>query len=85
MAYWNLGLNHIVDVDGQLLAIDADVIDTSYLLVRAKRPMASQLRLVRSGERFKLRAKQLIRLSREEVLFFEAAEVEVQRIPLLAA
>lgn len=39
MTYWDVGLNHIVDVDGQLLVIDADVTDTSYLLVRAKRPV----------------------------------------------
>lgn len=85
MGYWDLGLNHIVNVDGQLLAIDADVIDTSSVLERAKRPMASQLWLVRAGERFKLRAKQLIWLSRKEVLFFESADFEVQRLPPLAA
>ena len=32
MAYWDIGYRHIVDVDGQLLATDADVIDAASLL-----------------------------------------------------
>ena len=74
MAYWDIGLRHIVDVDGQLLAIDAEVIDTSSLLAKANLPTDRQLWLVRAGEYFALGAKQLLRLSQDEVLFFETAE-----------
>lgn len=74
MAYWDIGLRHIVDVDGQLLAIDAEVIDTASLLAKANLPTGRQLWLVRAGEYFALGAKQLLRLSQDEVLFFETAE-----------
>ena len=74
MAYWDIGLRHIVDVDGQLLAIDAEVIDTASLLAKANLPIDCQLWLVRAGEFFALGAKQLLRLSQDEVLFFETAE-----------
>lgn len=74
MAYWDIGLRHIVDVDGQLLAIDGEVIDTASLLAKANLPIDRQLWLVRAGEYFALSAKQLLRLSPEEVLFFETAE-----------
>ena len=74
MAYWDIGLRHIVDVDGQLLAIDAEVIDTASLLAKANLPTDRQLWLVRAGEYFALDAKQLLRLSQDEVLFFETAE-----------
>lgn len=74
MGSWDIGLRHIVDVDGQLLAIDAEVIDTASLLSRANRPTDRRLWLVRAGERFALRSKQLIRLSQDEVLFFESSE-----------
>lgn len=74
MAYWDIGLRHIVDVDGQLLAIDAEVIDTASLLAKANLPTDRQLWLVRAGEYFALGAKQLLRLSQNEVLFFETAE-----------
>lgn len=73
MAYWDIGLNHIVDVDGQLLAIDAEAIDATTLLARAKRPADRQLWLVRAGERFPIQPRQVIPLSRDEVLFFESA------------
>lgn len=73
MACWDIGLRHIVDVDGQLLAIDTEVIDTASLLARANRPADRQLWLVRAGERFALQPKQLIRLSQDEVLFFESS------------
>ncbi|HEV7340585.1 MAG TPA: hypothetical protein VGN68_03040 [Sphingopyxis sp.] len=73
MAYWDIGLRHIVDVDGQLLAIDAEVIDTASLLAKANLPTDRQLWLVRAGEYFALGAKQLLRLSQDEVLFFETA------------
>lgn len=71
MAYWDLGMKHIVDVDGQLLAIDADVINTTRLLEKANRPTDSHLAMVRAGERILLQPRQLIRLSVNEVLFFE--------------
>ena len=71
MAYWDIGLHHIVDVDGQLLAIDAEVIDSAALLARARRPADSQLWLVRAGERVPVGPRQLLRLSPDEVLFFE--------------
>ncbi|MBY8823370.1 hypothetical protein [Sphingomonas colocasiae] len=73
MGFSDIGLRHIVDVDGQLLGIDADVIDTASLLARADRPADSQLWLVRAGERFAVRPKQLIRLSEDDVLFFETS------------
>lgn len=74
MAYWDLGFHHIVDVDGQLLAIDAEVIDTSSLLAKANRPVDRPLWLVRAGERFAVQAKQLLRLPQDEVLFFETSD-----------
>jgi hypothetical protein len=74
MAFWDIGFRHIVDVDGQLLAIDAEVIDTVSLLARANRPVDRPLWLVRAGERFLVQARQLVRLSRDEVLFFETEE-----------
>jgi hypothetical protein len=77
MAYWDLGMKHIVDVDGQLLAIDADVIDTTRLLEKANRPTDSHLAMVRAGERILLQPRQLIRLPADEVLFFETDENSV--------
>lgn len=71
MAYWDIGMRHIVDVDGQLLAIDAEVIDTASLLAKANKSSDRTLWMIRAGERTAVGAKQLIRLSREEVLFFE--------------
>lgn len=85
MGSWDLGMRHIVDVDGQLLAIDAEVIDTTSLLARANRPIDRQLWLVRAGERFLLRARQLVQLSRDEVLFFESSESGVHVSERLAA
>lgn len=73
MGTWDIGMRHIVDVDGQLLAIDAEVIDTASLLAKANRPADRYLWMVRAGERFLLQAKQLIRLSQDEVLFFESS------------
>lgn len=77
MAYWDLGMKHIVDVDGQLLAIDADVIDTTRLLEKANRPTDSHLAMIRAGERILLQPRQLIRLPADEVLFFETHENSV--------
>jgi hypothetical protein len=75
MAYWDIELRHIVDVDGQLLAIDAEVIDTASLLAKANRPADRQLWMVRAGERFEVQPRQLLRLSQNEVLFFETSAV----------
>lgn len=72
MAFFDIGFRHIVDVDGQLLAIDAEVIDTTSLLAKANRPTDRQLWLVRAGERILLHARQLIRLTQDEVFFFES-------------
>jgi hypothetical protein len=75
MAFWDMGFRHIVDVDGQLLSIDADVVDAASLLAKANRPADRSLWLVRAGERFLIQARQLVRLSQDEVLFFETAKV----------
>ena len=75
MAYWDIELRHIVDVDGQLLAIDAEVIDTASLLAKANRPADRQLWMVRAGERFEVQPRQLLRLSQNEVLFFETGAI----------
>lgn len=73
MGFSDIGLRHIVDVDGQLLGIDAEVIDTASLLARANRPADSHLWMVRAGERFAIQPKQLIRLSEDDVIFFETS------------
>lgn len=73
MAFWDIGLRNIVDVDGQLLGIDADVIDTASLLAKANQSPDRRIWLVRAGERLPLQARQLVRLSEDEVLFFETA------------
>jgi hypothetical protein len=71
MALWDIGFRNIVDVDGQLLAIDADLIDPATLLAKANRPVDQPLWLVRAGERLLLQGRQMIRLTQDEVLFFE--------------
>ena len=73
MGYWDIGLSHVVDLDGQLLAIDAEVIDTGSLLGRLGLPPESELWQVRAGERFQVGPRQLLRLSKDEVLYFETA------------
>lgn len=80
MAFWDIGLRHVVDVDGQLLAIDAEEIDVASLLAKANRPGDRPLWLVRAGERFLVQARQLVRLSRAEVLFFETEEFGQERV-----
>lgn len=71
MALWDIGFRNIVDVDGQLLAIDADLIDPATLLKKANLSENQPLWLIRAGERVLLQARQAIRLSQNEVLFFE--------------
>lgn len=85
MAYWDIGLCHIVDVDGQLLAIDMEVIDTASLLAKANRPADRDLWLVRAGERAAVQPRQLLRLSRDEVLFFETSGCSAPAFQRLAA
>lgn len=75
----NIELRHIVDVDGQLLGIDAEVIDTATLLSRANRPAASQIWVVHAGERRAIAPRQAIRLSQDDVLFFETSAVSAHR------
>lgn len=85
MAFWDIGFRHIVDVDGQLLAIDADLIDPATLLAKANRSTDRQLWLVRAGERLALQARQMIRLPQDEVLFFETSVSAEPSLALLAA
>lgn len=85
MAYWDIGLKHIVDVDGQLLAIDAESIDVDTLLERAALPSASALWLVRAGQRFLLHPQQSVQLPHDEVLFFESQLQSQMRIPMRLA
>lgn len=83
----SIELRHIVDVDGQLLGIDAEVIDTATLLTKAHRPAESQLWLVRAGERVAIECRQAIRLSQDDVLFFETSAMPARWVgpQLLAA
>lgn len=82
MGIWDTGMRHIVDVDGQLLAIDAEIVDGASLMARAGRPTDRELWLVRAGERFLVEPGQLLILDEEQVLFFETREA--QNVPLLA-
>lgn len=81
MARWDIGMSHIVDVDGQLLAIDAEVIDATALLARANCPLDRQLLMVRAGERYSVQPGRLIRLARDEVLFFESSPAFSYALP----
>lgn len=74
MGLWDVGLAHLVDLDGQLLAIDAEVIETTSLLRRAQKAGGERLWLVHNGKRYPLHSKQLIRLAREEVVFLETSQ-----------
>lgn len=85
MASWDIGMKHIVDIDGQLLAIDDEVIDTTTLLKRAALATDRTLWLVRAGEQFTLHARQAVRLSRDEVLFFETRPATQAEMPLRLA
>lgn len=85
MVRWDLGFRHIVDVDGQLLAIDADLIDVASLLARADISADRQVWLVRAGERIWVEHRQSIRLSQDEVLFFETAQAWQTSLPALLA
>ncbi len=67
----DIELRHIVDVDGQLIGIDADMVDASTLLARAGRGPDRRVFLVRAGERTAVAPHQRLRLSEREVLFFE--------------
>ncbi|OYY66595.1 hypothetical protein [Sphingomonas sp. 28-62-11] len=84
MACWDIGIRNIVDVDGQLLAFDADIVDPAALLSRAKRPADRQLWLVRAGERLAVRPDQPLRLTQDEVLFFETSSASAPALRLAA-
>jgi len=73
MGFSSIGLRHIVDVDGQLLGFEAGVVDPASILERANRPNGTQLWMVRAGERFALHPREKIRLSEDDVLFFETS------------
>lgn len=73
MGKWDTEMRHIVDVDGQLLAIDAEVVDAAVLLSKANQSIHQPLWLNRRGERLAIGSRDQIRLSREEVLFFETS------------
>jgi hypothetical protein len=81
MGYWDIGMRHIVDVDGQLLAIDAELIDSRSLLARANRPTDHQLWLVWRGQHFLVQPEQLVRLSEDEILFFESSSSTILPLP----
>lgn len=87
MGIWAIEKTHrVVDVDGQLLAIDTGVIDTASLLERANRPDDCHLWQVQAGERFFVEPKMLLRLPEDEVLFFEtSAAWRSQTVHRLAA
>jgi hypothetical protein len=74
MIFSDIGLRHIVDVDGQLLGIDAEMIDPTMLLKRANRPSDSSLWMIHAGERVAVYPDQLIRLVEDEVLFFQTSQ-----------
>lgn len=73
----DIELRHIVDVDGQLIGIDADVVDASTLLVHAGRGPDRRVYLVRAGERTAVAPHERLRLSEREVLFFETVQAPV--------
>lgn len=79
MACWDIGMHHLVDLDGQLLAIDAPVIDPASLLARANMPNDLEIHLVRAGAAIPIGKRQPVRLSRDEVLFFESSRCEPHR------
>lgn len=85
MACWDLGMHHIVDVDGQLLAIDAEVIAPAALLARANRPGDRDIWLVRAGERMAVHPHRPLRLSKDEVLFIETVARPLPYTQRLAA
>lgn len=72
---------HIVDVDGQLIGIDAPVIDAVTLLRRTGLTGRRRLVLIRNGKRTNVGDQDRIRLREDEVLFFETAPEPVRRQP----
>lgn len=59
MREWDFEMRQVVDVDRQLLAINAEVVDATSLMQRA-------------GKRYPLGLLQRSPLSRKEVLFFKS-------------
>lgn len=72
MREWDFEMRQIVDVNRQLLAIDAEMVNAASLLQRAGRPVGRVAWLVRAGERCSLGLCQRTPLSGNEVLFFKS-------------
>lgn len=82
MACSELCFRHIIDLDGQLAGIEEAVIDAASLLVQAGRKAGAPLYLIKAGSRTLIGPQDLVRLSEEEVLFFETCAAPVwQPIP----
>ncbi|MBA2933059.1 hypothetical protein HZF05_03005 [Sphingomonas sp. CGMCC 1.13654] len=77
MSYWDIGMRHIVDIDGQPLAIDVEVIETTALLARENRPLDRRLWQIRAGEYHPVLPNQLIRLEEDQVTFFETTPLPI--------
>jgi hypothetical protein len=74
---------HIVDVDGQLIGIDAPVIDPITLMGRTDLTGERRLILVRHGLRTSVDLEDSIVLREDEVLFFETLPVPVRHEPAM--
>ncbi len=74
---------HIVDVDGQLVGIDAPVVDAITLMRRTGLTGARRLVLVRHGLRTNVGREDSIVLREDEVLFFESLPVPVRHEPAI--
>ena len=81
MRMGDLELRHIVDVDGQLIGIDADVVDAGTLLRRTHRSADRRVFLIRAGERIAIGTHQHIRLDEDEVVFFETMPAPAAQAP----
>lgn len=62
---------HIVDVDGQLIGVDAPVVTVADLLARAGRSAERRVFIVRGGARTLVEPHQPIALDENELLFVE--------------
>ncbi len=86
MALSNFGVSHFVDVNGQQLVIDLELIGPENLLTKANQFTDQSLWLVRPGEWMLRPAQQLIRLPRGEACFSNnSASLKLSRSGPLAA
>lgn len=76
----HIELRHIVDVDGQLIGVDAAVVTIADLLTRADRGGDRSIFVVRDGMRTPVAKRQSIVLSEDEVLFLETMHAAPMRI-----